>query len=114
VATIRREGDEVVVKLNDLERLGALHGDVRVPASSVRSVRLTGQPLREIRGIRAPGTGIPRVLALGTWRYSGGKDFVVAHRNEPGLVVELDGVAYKRLIVSSHDAALLADALQPA
>ena len=114
MATIRREGDEVVVKLNDLERLGALHGDLRVPATAVRTVRLTEQPFREIRGIRAPGTGVPRVLALGTWRYSGGKDFVVVHRNEPGIVVELEGAGFKRLIVSSHDAALLADALQPA
>ena len=30
MAALRREGDELVVKLNDLEKVGALRGDVRV------------------------------------------------------------------------------------
>jgi hypothetical protein len=112
MATIRREGDEVVVLLNDVEKMGALRANVRVPASAVRSVRLSDQPFREIRGLRAPGTGFPRVIALGTWRYSGGKDFVAVYRGEPAVVVELEGAAFRRLIVSSHDAVRLRDELE--
>ena len=40
MATLSRVGDDVVVRLNDLEKAGALHGDVRVPFSAVRAVRL--------------------------------------------------------------------------
>jgi hypothetical protein len=114
VATIRREGDELVVLLNDIEKMGALRANVRVPWSTVRSVRVAEQPFREIRGLRAPGTGFPRVIALGTWRYSGGKDFVAVYRGEPAVVVELDGADFRRLVVSSHDAARLRDELEPA
>jgi len=112
MATIRREGDEVVVKLNDLEKAGALRGDVRAPASAVQSVRVVENPFKEVRGIRAPGTGFPRVIALGTWRRRGAKDFVAAYRGEPAVVVELAGAEFARLIVSSHDAAALAAELQ--
>ena len=104
MATLRREGSEVVLRLNDLEKAGALHGDVRVPASAVVAVRVTRQPFRELRGIRAPGTGLPGVVALGTWRHRGGKDFAAVYRGGPAVVVELAGAPYDRLLVSAHDA----------
>jgi len=112
MATLRREGADVVVRLNDLEKAGALRGDVRVPAAAVREVRVTANPFRELRGIRAPGTGIPGVIALGTWRGGGGKDFVAVYRGGPAVVVELDGAVYRRLIVSAHDAPAVAEALR--
>ena len=111
MATIRREGDEIVVRLNDMEKAGALRGDVRVPASTVKDVRVTQTPFRDLRGIRAPGTGFPGVIALGTWRYSGGKDFAAVYRGGPAVVVELEGAPYKRLLVSAHDAADVVAAL---
>jgi hypothetical protein len=111
VAMLRREGDELVLRLNDLEKVGALHGNVRVPAAAVRTVRMTEQPFRELRGIRAPGTGLPGVAALGTWRYNGGKDFAALYRGGPAVIVELDGAAFKRLLVSAQDAVRVRDEL---
>jgi hypothetical protein len=111
MARLRREGDEIVLKLNDLEKAGALHGDVRVPAASVRGARVTQTPFRELRGIRAPGTGVPGVVALGTWRTGDGKDFAAVYRGGPAVVVELEGAEYRRLIVSAHDAADVVAAL---
>jgi hypothetical protein len=112
MATLRREGAEIVLKLNDLEKAGALHGDVRVPASAVRDVRVTTTPFRELRGIRAPGTGVPGVVALGTWRHGDGKDFAALYRGGPAVVVDLEGAAYGRLLVSAHDAVDVAAALR--
>lgn len=112
MATLRREGDEVVLKLNDLEKAGALHGDVRVPAAAVRDVRVSTRPFRDLRGIRAPGTGLPGAVALGTWRYRDGKDFAALYRGGPAVVVELDGAEFRRLLVSAHDAADVVAALR--
>ena len=111
MATLRREGDELVVRLNDLEKAGALRGDVRVPFTAVAGARVTSQPFRELHGIRAPGTGVPGVIALGTWRYRGGKDFAALYRGGPAVVVELTGAEFARLLVSAHDAATVRDEL---
>src|SRR3954471_21668978 len=111
MATLRREGDELVVLLNDLEKIGGLGGGPRVPLSAIRDVRVTDNPFRELRGLRAPGTGIPGVIALGTWRYRGGKDFAALYRGGPAVVVELEGAPLRRLLVPAHDAALLREEL---
>jgi hypothetical protein len=112
VATLRREGDELVLRLNDVEKLAALRGDVRVPFAAVRSVRVSERPFRELHGLRAPGTGFPGVIAVGTWRYRGGKDFAALYRGGPAVVVELAGAGFSRLLVSAHDAAAVRDELQ--
>jgi hypothetical protein len=104
VAALRHEGPELVVKLNDLEKTGALRGDVRVPWSTVRDVRVSESPFRELRGVRAPGTGIPGVIALGTWRGGGGRDFAALYRGGPCIVVTLEGAAWSRLLVSDQRA----------
>lgn len=57
---------QVVVELSALEKIGALHGNVIAPLSKVTNVRVTNNPFSEIRGIRCPGTGFPRVIMLGT------------------------------------------------
>jgi hypothetical protein len=113
VATLRREGNELVVKLNDLERLGALHGDVRVAADAVREIRVTERPLRDVHGLRVPGTGLPGVIALGTFRGgAGGRTFAAVYRGSPGVVVELQGAQFDRLVISTHDAARIVESLR--
>ena len=62
-----------------------------VPLSSVRGARSVDDMWQELRGMRAPGTGVPGTLAVGTWRGGFGKDFAVVHGHGPGLVVEVAG-----------------------
>ena len=91
-----------MVALSDLEKVGALRGDVRVPLSAVRVVRVADDPRPELRGMRAPGTGIPGVIALGS-RRGEGHDFGAVYHNRPAVVVELEGTSYDRLVVSIDD-----------
>jgi len=112
MATLRREGSELVLLLNDLEKLGALHGEIRVPAAAIRAVRVTSNPFRELRGVRSPGTGLPGVIALGTWRGKSSRDFAALYRGGPAVIVELEGTRYRRLLVSAHDADVVAEALR--
>jgi hypothetical protein len=107
MATLRREGNELVVKLSTLEKLGAVSDDVRVPWTSVRYVRVNESPFRELRGLRV-GTGVPGVVALGTWYARGGKMFAAIHRSDRGVVVELEGARYRKLIVTMPDASEVA------
>ena len=104
VAALVVEGLDLVVKMSELEKFEAVHPDVHVLLSTVRAVRVVEDAWPELRGIRAPGTGIPGVIAVGTRRGSFGKDFAVVHGRERAIVVELDGAAYSRIILTAQDA----------
>lgn len=62
--------------------------------------------------MRAPGTEVPNVIAVGTRRGSFAKDFAAVHGKCPAGAVELEGAAFERLSVSSDDAATLAETLR--
>jgi hypothetical protein len=98
-------GGQVSIHLSFFEKIGALHGDFHFPASAVRSVRVVDKPFSEIEGIRSPGTGVPGVVALGTYRAHGRRDFVVVFRGERGVVIEIDAdnTKYRRVILSAKD-----------
>ncbi len=105
MAEIQVEGGQVSIHLSFAEKIGALHGDLRFPVSAVRAVRVVDKPFSEIEGIRAPGTGVPGLIALGTYRTHGGRDFVAVYRGERGIVLEIDAdnTKYRRLILSAKD-----------
>lgn len=98
------DGPDLVVRLSSLEKLGALRGDVRVPLSTVRSAEVEPHPWAAVRGIRAPGTGIPGVIALGTRRFLQGKDFTAVVGGRPAVRVDLSEESpFSRLVVSVAD-----------
>jgi hypothetical protein len=105
VADLDVEGSELVLRMGALEKAESVHGDIRVPLSAVQDVRSVDDPWPELRGMRAPGTGLPGVIAVGTRRGSFGKDFAAVHGKGPAVVVDLDGTDFSRLVVTSDDAA---------
>ena len=111
MARLSVDGDELLLDLTGFEKLEGFHGDIRVPVSCVREIRATDDPWSELRGIRAPGTGIPGVVAVGT-RRGGHKDFAAVHGKGPAVVVELEGADFERLVVTEDDAATAADELR--
>ncbi len=115
MADVFLEPDELHVVLGGIERVGALHGDVIVPLRHVAGAFFSEDPFEPIRGIRSPGTGFPRVIALGTWRSRAhGRTFAAAYRNQPVLVIDLREERYSRLVVSTSAAERLARIIAPA
>jgi len=104
MARLNVEGDELVLNLSGLEKVEGFHGDIHLPVTSVREVRCSDDPWSELRGIRAPGTGVPWVIAVGTRRGGGIKDFAAVHGTGPAVVVELEGADYGRLVVTEEEA----------
>ena len=106
MAGLNVDADAVVVRLSLLERLGAFAlSEPTTPVAAVEAVRVSEDPWSELRGIRAPGTGWPGVIALGTRRYSGRRDFVAVYgRKRKAAVVEFNSGRYGRFVVT-HDQA---------
>jgi len=106
MAELRFADKTVVVHLSRVEKFGALGGDLHFPRSAVRAARVVDKPFAEIQGFRSPGTRVPGIMALGTWRRPGGdRDFVAVYCGERGIVVEVDPKAssYRRVILSTKD-----------
>ena len=114
MADLDVEGTDLVLRLHGLEKAEGVHGDIRVPLSAVRAVRSVDDPWPELRGIRAPGTGIPGKVAVGTRRGGFGKDFAAVHGKGPAVVVELDGADFSRLVVTTDAAAARARTIERA
>ena len=99
------DGADLVVGLSWLEKLGAVHGNVRVPLRAVRSAVAEPNPWDALRGIKLAGTGIPEVAVLGTRYSSGGRDFAAVLGHRPAVRVDLDEESpFARLVVSVTDA----------
>ncbi len=62
-------------------------------------------PWSELRGIRAPGTGVPGVISLCSRRALGVHDFAAVYGRRPAFVVEMAGASFDRLFVSCADEA---------
>ena len=82
-----------------------MRGDVRVPLSEVQAVTIDRDPWCALRGIRAPGTGLPGMVAYGVRRLTGDRpDFAAVHGHGPAVRVELGPRAsFRRLIVTVRD-----------
>lgn len=106
MARLTIDGDQLTLDLTGFEKLEGMHGNIKVPTSAVRAVRSVDDPWPELRGIRAPGTGLPGVVAVGTRRDTGDqKDFAAVHGKGPAVVVELaEGAEWGRLVVTEDDA----------
>jgi len=109
MAVIKVEGDELLVQLSWLEKIGALLSGVRVPLSSITGARMTETPYAELRGIRV-GTGIPFVIVLGRMWFGKGSDFVAIYGTGRTVVIDLtEDAPFKRLLVSVPDDRVIED-----
>ena len=103
MAELLIDDESVTLVLSVGERVEAFHGDVKVPRSSVVRVRQVPDGLEEIHGVRAPGTALPGVVMVGTWRASGSVTFAACHGRRPAVVLELAGQPFDRLVVTVDD-----------
>jgi hypothetical protein len=108
--------DRLQISLTRAEQtLARRRRDVVVRRSTISSVTITSDPWIWIRGLRSPGTFLPLTLAVGTWKFHGGRDFLLVKGHKRAAVVvdlEGDGVEFDRVIVSTPHVVRLAHALR--
>ncbi|GAB3269299.1 hypothetical protein B5M43_009430 [Microbacterium sp. MEC084] len=114
MVTLLLDQAQLEIVLTRTERvLAAQREDIRIDRASIAKLQLTDEPTTWIRGVRAPGTHLPRLLSIGTWRSAQGRDFVAVRHGRPGVVIDLEGdERFSRLILSTRHGLKLAQALQ--
>jgi hypothetical protein len=100
VAKVKVVGDEVILELSFWERLGALHSSLRVSKSAVTKIEFIDNlwSSEVLRGVRAPGTGIPYVVLLGTMRGRNYRDFTAIKGRGVGVEICLNEGPFERWI----------------
>jgi hypothetical protein len=114
MAALEVHRDELVVTLSSWEQMAAMRREVRVPLGAVRSICADPDPWSALRGVRAPGTGIPGMLAYGVRRLTGAApDFAAVHGRGPAVRVDLAPEApFSRLLVTVADARSTVEAVR--
>ncbi|MFZ0091743.1 MAG: hypothetical protein WAL63_19725 [Solirubrobacteraceae bacterium] len=114
MAVLELQADQLVVRLTPLEKMAAFRGDVRVPLDALRRICTDDDPWSALRGMRAPGTGIPGVVDYGVRRRTGlSPDFVAVHGRGPAIRVELGpGAPFGRMLITVPDPATAVAAIR--
>ncbi|MGY1824668.1 hypothetical protein [Geodermatophilus sp. SYSU D00079] len=111
MATVTTTPHTLRITLTRGEKLLGLLRDLEVPRDAVASVEAVPDGLSALRGLRAPGLGLPGVRAIGTWRRRGEKSLVSVRRGQPAVRLRLTGQRFDTVLVGADDAAALAGAL---
>ena len=88
-------------QLSALETIGAFSFSPTASVENILDVKIVDNPwtTEVLRGIRAPGTGFPYLIMLGTMRHRKGKDFCVIYKRRPVIVLELKNEKFKRWVI---------------
>jgi len=102
MAKVIESKDKLILQLSFWERIGALHKSLSIDKRSLIEKKVVEKPWRAsvLKGIRAPGTGFPFLILLGTMRYRGGKDFTVIYKQRPVEIYTFKDGPFKRWIVT--------------
>jgi hypothetical protein len=100
MAKVRVIDEELILELSFWERVGALHSSPRVSLNAVTKLEFIDNlwSNKVLRGVRAPGTGIPYKVLLGTMRGREFRDFTAIKGRGAGVEICLNEGPFERWI----------------
>jgi hypothetical protein len=108
MAKVSIQNDQLVVTIGVFEAIQALQGSFTVPLHKVRGATEDPNYIRSGLGLRSPGTGLPGLIARGTFRKIGEKVLSLWGHNQQIVVVELNDSKWDRLVLGCDNAKKLA------
>jgi hypothetical protein len=103
-ADVRVDGRELVISPRGLGKLWSMRGEIRVPLGAVRDVHPEPNAASIPRGLRLPGTQMPRMFTAGSYRGGPDRSFWLVGDGLHGLVIDLaSGADYDRIVVEVDD-----------
>jgi hypothetical protein len=103
MAQVEIDGEQLIVKIEGLDRLWTFRSRFAIPLEHVRGATLDPGAIRESKGVRAPGTYLPGVITAGTYYVDGERVFWDVRNPNKAVVIELVGERYARLVLQVAD-----------
>ena len=102
MAHVERFGSYVILGLSKRERFFGFHSSPQSRYDEIVSVRKLKKAWswKIMRGLRAPGIGLPGLVALGTWRVRRGKNFMVVYGRKPAYSITFSSGDFNQWIIS--------------
>ncbi len=105
MAKVTIKNNRLQVSIGAFEAVQALQSTFSLPLTSVLGATEDPNFIRAgSLGVRAPGTGLPGVVARGTFRKSGDRTLSLWSRNQEVVVIQLSDHKWDRLVVGCEDA----------
>ena len=105
MAKVTIKKDRLHVSIGAFEALQALQGSFLVPLACVLGATEDPNFIRAgSLGLRAPGTGLPGVIARGTFWKSGERTLSLWGRNQEIVVIQLIDHKWDRVVIGCDDA----------
>ena len=104
MAKLEVKDEYVLLNLSKLEALGACHRSLQMPITELLTVEFVENPWtsKTLRGVRAPGTGIPYIIMLGTLRnLKGWKAFCAIYKRKPVAVLHWKSGQFNQWIITA-------------
>lgn len=101
MTTITISGGKLMIEVQGLDKLWALKSRLEIPLEHVRGVR-PGED-EQVKGIRAPGTYFPGIIAAGSFHQIGKHVFWDVHHQERAIAIDLHDERYTTLVVEVED-----------
>lgn len=108
MATISLEHDTLTIHLGPLERLFAVRSDLTLPLHQIAAAESVPDGLAAVRGLRAPGLGVPGRVKYGTWRRRDGGTVALVRGRGPALRIRSTAGRTRDVLVSTPRADELA------
>jgi len=109
MAKVVRIGDQVKLSLTFWEKLGGLHLEPVMNISEIISIEYVNDPWnsKTMRGMRAPGTGFPYWIMLGTLRnFRGWKAFCAIYKRKPAVIINFKSGPFNSWIFTAEKSEL--------
>jgi hypothetical protein len=115
MAEVELTQDALIVHVQGTDQLWALRSRLEIPLSHVVGAEADPEvALGWWKGLRAPGTYVPGVIAAGTFYQEGEKVFWDVHNPEKTVVIRLRDEKYSCLVVEVEDPITTVAAIQEA
>ena len=102
------EDDLIRLQLSEWESVGTLHSSPTMAISEITGVSYYDDlwSSKVLKGFRAPGTGVPFLVMLGTMRTMRWKAFCAIYKRRPGVVIDFKSGPFNQWIFTMpHDQA---------